>query len=91
MSEDEKKFETLGLKSWLVQQCKGLGMKQPTLVQSNCVPAIMEGNSLCYKCLKIKIFLYTSSGHHVLLRCVGSMKFQILFKVNLRKLKYPLT
>ena len=44
MSDNEKQFETLGLKSWLVQQCKGLGMKQPTLVQSNCVPAILEGN-----------------------------------------------
>ncbi|KAL5272170.1 hypothetical protein ACHWQZ_G000409 [Mnemiopsis leidyi] len=51
MSEDERQFETLGLKTWLVQQCKGLGMKQPTLVQSNCVPAIMEGKD-CIGCAK---------------------------------------
>ena len=43
MSESGVKFEILGLKKWLVQQCRGLGMKQPTAVQSNCVPAVMAG------------------------------------------------
>ena len=43
MSETRVKFESLGIKKWLVQQCKGLGMKQPTPVQTNCVPAILAG------------------------------------------------
>ncbi|XP_063692517.1 probable ATP-dependent RNA helicase DDX49 [Bolinopsis microptera] len=51
MSETRVKFESLGIKKWLVQQCKGLGMKQPTPVQINCVPAILAGKD-CIGCAK---------------------------------------
>lgn len=36
-------FAELGLSSWLVEQCRQLGLKQPTPVQLGCVPAILEG------------------------------------------------
>lgn len=36
-------FAELGLSSWLVEQCRQLGLKQPTPVQLGCIPAILEG------------------------------------------------
>lgn len=36
-------FGELGLSSWLVEQCRQLGLKQPTPVQLGCIPAILEG------------------------------------------------
>jgi len=42
MTEDT--FASIGLKNWIVQQCQGLGMKQPTPVQVNCIPSILKGN-----------------------------------------------
>lgn len=36
-------FASLGLSSWLVEQCRQLGLKQPTPVQLGCIPAILEG------------------------------------------------
>uniref|UniRef100_A0A2K5VP88 RNA helicase n=1 Tax=Macaca fascicularis TaxID=9541 RepID=A0A2K5VP88_MACFA len=36
-------FAELGLSSWLVAQCRQLGLKQPTPVQLGCIPAILEG------------------------------------------------
>lgn len=36
-------FTELGLSSWLVEQCRQLGLKQPTPVQLGCIPAILEG------------------------------------------------
>ncbi|XP_051828253.1 probable ATP-dependent RNA helicase DDX49 isoform X1 [Antechinus flavipes] len=44
-------FAELGLASWLVAQCKQLGLKHPTPVQQNCVPAILEGRD-CMGCAK---------------------------------------
>lgn len=38
-------FAELGLSSWLVEQCRQLGLKQPTPVQLGCIPAILEGES----------------------------------------------
>ncbi|GAB5567951.1 probable ATP-dependent RNA helicase DDX49 [Prionailurus iriomotensis] len=35
-------FASLGLSSWLVEQCRQLGLKQPTPVQLGCIPAILE-------------------------------------------------
>lgn len=36
-------FAELGLSSWLVEQCRQLGLKQPTPVQMGCIPVILEG------------------------------------------------
>jgi len=36
-------FAELGLSSWLVEQCRQMGLKQPTPVQLGCIPAILEG------------------------------------------------
>uniref|UniRef100_A0A1X7UUE6 RNA helicase n=1 Tax=Amphimedon queenslandica TaxID=400682 RepID=A0A1X7UUE6_AMPQE len=40
---DSCTFSSLGLSSWLVRQCEGLGFKEATPVQKNCIPPIMEG------------------------------------------------
>nr|KAF6400799.1 DEAD-box helicase 49 [Rousettus aegyptiacus] len=44
-------FTELGLSSWLVEQCRQLGLKQPTPVQLGCIPAILEGRD-CLGCAK---------------------------------------
>ncbi|XP_039084300.1 probable ATP-dependent RNA helicase DDX49 isoform X1 [Hyaena hyaena] len=44
-------FASLGLSSWLVEQCRQLGLKQPTPVQLGCIPAILEGRD-CLGCAK---------------------------------------
>uniref|UniRef100_A0A2K6BGP3 RNA helicase n=1 Tax=Macaca nemestrina TaxID=9545 RepID=A0A2K6BGP3_MACNE len=44
-------FAELGLSSWLVAQCRQLGLKQPTPVQLGCIPAILEGRD-CLGCAK---------------------------------------
>ncbi|XP_048651342.1 probable ATP-dependent RNA helicase DDX49 isoform X2 [Marmota marmota marmota] len=44
-------FAELGLSSWLVEQCRQLGLKQPTPVQLGCIPAILEGRD-CLGCAK---------------------------------------
>lgn len=36
-------FEDLGLHEWLIKACNEMGFRTPTLVQKNCIPAIMEG------------------------------------------------
>ena len=36
-------FEEFGFNDWLVQQCVAVGMAKPTEIQTNCIPAIMEG------------------------------------------------
>lgn len=43
MAADSCSFSSLGLSSWLVRQCEGLGFKEATPVQKNCIPPIMEG------------------------------------------------
>nr|XP_048283223.1 probable ATP-dependent RNA helicase DDX49 isoform X2 [Myodes glareolus] len=44
-------FAELQLSSWLVEQCRQLGLKQPTPVQLGCIPAILEGRD-CLGCAK---------------------------------------
>lgn len=36
-------FKRLGLGDWLVNQMAGIGFKEPTPVQANCIPPILEG------------------------------------------------
>ena len=36
-------FPSLGVATWLTDQLAGLGVTSPTPVQTNCVPAILEG------------------------------------------------
>ena len=36
----------LGLNSWLVNQCRSLGLRHPTPVQSNCIPEIIKGRDV---------------------------------------------
>jgi len=39
-------LEQLGLNSWLVAQCRSLGLRHPTPVQSNCIPEIIKGRDV---------------------------------------------
>lgn len=41
-------FSNLGLNDWLVKQCDAVGMKNPTSIQLNCVPKILEGSEYAY-------------------------------------------
>ena len=36
-------FEDLALDSWLIKQCRSLGMTGPTQVQRHCIPEILKG------------------------------------------------
>lgn len=38
-------FGSLGLSEWLVKQVDTMGLRIPTPVQVNCIPAILKGNS----------------------------------------------
>lgn len=40
-------FEALGLRPWLVTQCRALGLLAPTPVQAHAVPAILQGQDCC--------------------------------------------
>ncbi|XP_069623820.1 probable ATP-dependent RNA helicase DDX49 [Ranitomeya imitator] len=44
-------FTKLGLSSWLIEQCKQLGIRKPSPVQENCIPPILEGRD-CMGCAK---------------------------------------
>ncbi|XP_035268953.1 probable ATP-dependent RNA helicase DDX49 isoform X1 [Anguilla anguilla] len=44
-------FSSLGLSDWLIQQCKQMGITNPTPVQESCMPAILEGRD-CMGCAK---------------------------------------
>lgn len=37
-------FRSLGLSTWLVDQCKAIGILKPTPIQRNCIPEILKGN-----------------------------------------------
>lgn len=39
-------FSDLGLSEWALQTCKELGMKNPTQVQSHCIPKILSGRDV---------------------------------------------
>lgn len=45
-AESKLSLDQLGLNSWLVTQCRSLGLRQPTPVQSNCVPEIIKGRDV---------------------------------------------
>lgn len=36
-------FSALGLSDWLARQTSAVGFKEPTPIQENCIPAILEG------------------------------------------------
>lgn len=61
-------FAELGLSSWLVEQCRQLGLKQPTPVQLGCIPAILEGECGLAPSLggisapAVAFFLFTHAG-----------------------------
>ena len=38
-------FKGLGLSDWLVAQMAAIGFKEPTPVQTNCIPPILEGEN----------------------------------------------
>ncbi|XP_069783893.1 probable ATP-dependent RNA helicase DDX49 [Narcine bancroftii] len=44
-------FAALGIQSWLWRQGEQLGIRQPTPVQENCIPAILRGQD-CLGCAK---------------------------------------
>ncbi|KAM9329058.1 putative ATP-dependent RNA helicase DDX49 [Gastrophryne carolinensis] len=44
-------FEELGLSSWLIDQCKQVGICKPSSVQENCIPPILQGRD-CMGCAK---------------------------------------
>ncbi|KAF2893943.1 hypothetical protein ILUMI_12232 [Ignelater luminosus] len=47
MSEKTSKaFADLNLNPWLIRQCTSIGIKVPTPIQTNCIPAILEGKDV---------------------------------------------
>uniref|UniRef100_A0A4W3H8L0 RNA helicase n=1 Tax=Callorhinchus milii TaxID=7868 RepID=A0A4W3H8L0_CALMI len=44
-------FQELGIRDWLIQQSRQLGIKEPTPVQEHCIPAILRGQD-CMGCAK---------------------------------------
>ncbi|KAL3265888.1 hypothetical protein HHI36_010079 [Cryptolaemus montrouzieri] len=40
----KKSFEDLGLQPWIIRQCGSIGIKSPTDIQINCIPAILNGS-----------------------------------------------
>uniref|UniRef100_V9KKX4 Probable ATP-dependent RNA helicase DDX49 n=1 Tax=Callorhinchus milii TaxID=7868 RepID=V9KKX4_CALMI len=44
-------FQGLGIRDWLIQQSRQLGIKEPTPVQEHCIPAILRGQD-CMGCAK---------------------------------------
>ena len=46
MTESSLNFEEIGLKNWLIRQCRGMGVKEPTLVQQKCIPAALNGKDV---------------------------------------------
>ncbi|MEE6487869.1 hypothetical protein FKM82_015066 [Ascaphus truei] len=44
-------FLELGLSSWLMEQCRQMGISKPTPVQESCIPAILQGRD-CMGCAK---------------------------------------
>ncbi|CAD5119684.1 DgyrCDS8279 [Dimorphilus gyrociliatus] len=47
----KRNFSEIGLNDWLIKQCDAVGMKNPTSIQLNCVPKILEGRD-CIGCAK---------------------------------------
>ncbi|CAI9620136.1 unnamed protein product, partial [Staurois parvus] len=45
------RFAKLGLSSWLIEQCRQVGICKPNAVQENCIPPILDGRD-CMGCAK---------------------------------------
>ena len=44
-------WNSLGLHTWLSEQCLQLGLSKPSEIQENCIPQILEGKD-CIGCAK---------------------------------------
>ncbi|XP_012281439.1 probable ATP-dependent RNA helicase DDX49 [Orussus abietinus] len=51
MSNSDDTFAQLQLNSWIVAQCKSIGISTPTPIQKNCIPRILAGDD-CIGCAK---------------------------------------
>lgn len=40
---DKQSFESIGLSPWICKQMNKLGLKSPTAIQQECIPAILSG------------------------------------------------
>ncbi|KDR13848.1 probable ATP-dependent RNA helicase DDX49 isoform X2 [Zootermopsis nevadensis] len=49
--EKVESFSVLKLNTWIVRQCEAMGLKQPTPIQTNCIPHILSGED-CIGCAK---------------------------------------
>lgn len=45
-SQAKLNFSSLGLQEWLRRQCTLMGIGEPTPVQYNCIPAILQGRDV---------------------------------------------
>ncbi|OAF68308.1 hypothetical protein A3Q56_03954 [Intoshia linei] len=46
IKDNNKTFQNLNLKQWLIDQCLKLAIKSPTPVQTECIPEILKGNDV---------------------------------------------
>ena len=46
MVESVKTFEQIGLKDWLIRQCRCMGVCAPTPVQQSCIPEAFKGRDI---------------------------------------------
>ena len=44
--QEERTFDAIGLESWLVKACTGMGLTRPTDVQWHCVPEVLAGRDV---------------------------------------------
>lgn len=51
MEDENKSFKDLGLSAWIARQCELVGVKNPTPIQKNCIPRILNGED-CIGCAK---------------------------------------
>lgn len=42
----KKNFSELGVSDWIINQCKLMGIVEPTPVQCNCIPEILKGKDV---------------------------------------------
>lgn len=43
MNNKKETFDSLGLSPWICKQMKKLGLKEPTAIQTECIPEILKG------------------------------------------------
>ena len=44
--QEERAFQAVGLETWLVKACAGVGLTRPTDVQWHCIPAVLQGRNV---------------------------------------------